>query len=133
GTGQLLGRGVGDSRAEVTRLLAASRITPAPPVPPGADLAALGAPPVVTPNADFYRIDTALRVPALSAADWSLRVHGMVDRELTLSFLELVAVPLFERTLTLTCVSNDVGGDLVSTARFIGVDLRDLLRDAGVH
>ena len=132
GTGQLLGRGVGDSRAEVTRLLATSRITPAPPVPPGADLAAFGAPPVITPNADFYRIDTALRVPALAAADWNLRVHGMVDRELTLSFADLVARPLVERTVTLTCVSNEVGGDLVSTARFVGVDLRDLLRDAGV-
>ncbi len=131
--GQLLTRGVGDSRADVTGLLARTPVAPAPPVPPGADLTAFGAPPVVTSNADFYRIDTALRVPALSAADWSLRVHGMVDRELTLSFADLVARPLVERTLTLTCVSNDVGGDLVSTARFIGVDLRDLLRDAGVH
>jgi DMSO/TMAO reductase YedYZ molybdopterin-dependent catalytic subunit len=131
--GQLLTRGVGDSRAEVTRLLAATPVAPAPPVPPGADLTAFGAPPVVTSNADFYRIDTALRVPALSAADWSLRVHGLVDRELTLSFADLVARPLVERTLTLTCVSNEVGGDLVSTARFVGVDLRDLLRDAGVR
>jgi DMSO/TMAO reductase YedYZ molybdopterin-dependent catalytic subunit len=131
--GQLLTRGVGDSRAEVTRLLAAAPVSPAPPVPPGADLTAFGAPPVVTSNADFYRIDTALRVPALSAADWSLRVHGLVDRELTLSFADLVGRPLVERTLTLTCVSNEVGGDLVSTARFVGVDLRALLQDAGVH
>jgi DMSO/TMAO reductase YedYZ molybdopterin-dependent catalytic subunit len=133
GAGQLLGRGVGDSRADVTRLLAAARVAPAPPVPPGADLAAFGAPPVITSNADFYRIDTALRVPALSATDWTLRVHGMVDRELTLSFADLLARPLVERTLTLTCVSNEVGGDLISTARFVGVDLRDVLRDAGVR
>ena len=133
GAGQLLGRGVGDSRAEVTRLLAAAPVTPAPPVPPGADLTAFGAPPVITPNADFYRIDAALRVPALSAADWALRVHGMVDRELTLSFADLLARPLVARTLTLTCVSNDVGGPLVSSATFVGVSLRDLLRDAGVH
>ena len=66
GAGQLLGRGVGDSRAEVTRLLAAAPVTPAPPVPPGADLTAFGAPPVITSNADFYRIDAALRVPALA-------------------------------------------------------------------
>jgi DMSO/TMAO reductase YedYZ molybdopterin-dependent catalytic subunit len=130
--GQLLGRGVGDSRAEVERRLAAARVTPAPPVPPGADLAAFGAPPVVTPNADFYRIDTALRVPALEATDWTLRVHGMVDRELTLSFDDLLARPLVERTITMTCVSNEVGGSLVSTARFVGVDLRALLLDAGV-
>ncbi len=133
GAGQLLGRGVGDSRAEVTRLLAAAPVTPAPPVPPGADLTAFGAPPVITSNADFYRIDAALRVPALSAADWRLRVHGMVDRELTLSFADLLARPLVARTLTLTCVSNDVGGPLVSSATFVGVSLRDLLRDAGVH
>ena len=131
--GQLLARGVGDSRAQVTRLLAATPVVPAPPVPPGADLAAFGAPPVITANADFYRIDTALRVPALSAADWSLRIHGLVDRELTLSFADLVARPLVERTLTLTCVSNEVGGDLVSTARFVGVDLRVLLQEAGVR
>jgi DMSO/TMAO reductase YedYZ molybdopterin-dependent catalytic subunit len=133
GAGQLLGRGVGDSRADVTRLLAAARVNPAPPVPPGADLAAFGAPSVITSNADFYRIDTALRVPALSVTDWTLHVHGMVDRELTLSFADLLARPLVERTLTLTCVSNEVGGDLVSTARFVGVDLRDVLRDAGVR
>jgi DMSO/TMAO reductase YedYZ molybdopterin-dependent catalytic subunit len=131
--GQLLGRGVGDSRAEVTGRLAAARVAPAPPIPPGADLAAVGAPPFVTPNADFYRIDAALRVPALEAADWGLRVYGMVDRELTLSFADLLARPLVERTITLTCVSNEVGGSLVSTARFVGVDLRDLLLEAGVH
>jgi DMSO/TMAO reductase YedYZ molybdopterin-dependent catalytic subunit len=133
GAGQLLGRGVGDSRAEVTRLLAAAPVAPAPPLPPGADLTAFGAPPVITSNADFYRIDAALRVPALSATDWALRVHGMVDRELTLSFTDLLARPLVARTLTLTCVSNDVGGPLVSTATFVGVALRDLLRDVGVH
>jgi len=130
--GQLLGRGVTDSRAEVTRRLAAARVAPAPPLPPGADLAAFGAPPLVTSNADFYRIDTALRVPALEAADWTLRVHGMVDRELTVSFADLLARPLVERTLTMACVSNEVGGQLISTARFVGVDLRDLLLEAGV-
>jgi DMSO/TMAO reductase YedYZ molybdopterin-dependent catalytic subunit len=131
--GQLLGRGVGDSQSEVDRRLATAAVPPAPPLPPGADLSAFGAPPVLTPNADFYRIDAALRVPAIEAADWSLRVHGMVDRELTLSFADLVARPLVERIVTLTCVSNEVGGPLVSTARFVGVDLRALLLDAGVQ
>jgi DMSO/TMAO reductase YedYZ molybdopterin-dependent catalytic subunit len=102
-------------------------------VPPGADLAAFGAPAVITPNADFYRIDAALRVPALSAADWRLRVHGMVDRELTLSFADLLARPLVARTITLTCVSNEVGGPYVSTATFVGTPLADLLREAGVR
>ena len=133
GAGQLLARGVDDSRAAVTRRLAAARVTPAAAVPPGADLTAFGATPFVTTNADFYRIDTALRVPALTAEDWTLRVHGLVDRELVLSFDDLLDRPLVERVLTLTCVSNDVGGGLVSTARFVGVALRDLLREAGVR
>jgi DMSO/TMAO reductase YedYZ molybdopterin-dependent catalytic subunit len=130
--GQLLTQGVGDSRTDVSRRLATVPVAPARPVPPGADLAAFGAAPLVTPNADFYRIDTALRVPALAVADWSLRVHGMVDRELTLSFDDLLARPLAAQTVTLTCVSNEVGGNLVSTATFIGASLRDLLLDAGV-
>jgi DMSO/TMAO reductase YedYZ molybdopterin-dependent catalytic subunit len=133
GAGQLLARGVGDSRAEVTRWLAGARVAAAPAIPPGADLAALDAPPIITPNADFYRIDTALRVPALSAADWTLRVHGMVDRELSLSFADLTTRPLVARTITMTCVSNEVGGSLVSTAEFVGVDLGELLREAGVR
>jgi DMSO/TMAO reductase YedYZ molybdopterin-dependent catalytic subunit len=133
GAGQLLGSGLRDSRADVTKLLAGARVTPAPPLPPGADLTAFGAPPPVTSNADFYRIDAALRVPSLQAADWNLRVHGMVDRELTLSFADLLARPLVEQTITMTCVSNEVGGQLVSTARFVGVPLRDVLLDAGVR
>jgi DMSO/TMAO reductase YedYZ molybdopterin-dependent catalytic subunit len=133
GAGQLLAGGVDASRADVTRLLAGARVTPAPALPPGADLAAFGAPPLITSNADFYRIDTALRVPARSAADWTLRVHGMVDRELSLSFADLTARPLVERLITMTCVSNEVGGSLVSTATFVGVDLGDLLREAGVR
>jgi DMSO/TMAO reductase YedYZ molybdopterin-dependent catalytic subunit len=133
GAGQLLAGGVDASRADVTRLLAGARVTPAPALPPGADLAAFGAPPLITSNADFYRIDTALRVPARFAADWTLRVHGMVDRELSLSFADLTARPLVERLITMTCVSNEVGGSLVSTATFVGVDLGDLLREAGVR
>ncbi|MDT7581870.1 MAG: hypothetical protein QOK35_3134, partial [Pseudonocardiales bacterium] len=131
--GQLLGRGVGDSRAEVERRLAAARVTPAPPVPPGADLAAFGAPPVVTPNADFYRIDTALSVPQVSRGDWRLRIHGMVDREVTLSFDDLQRFELVEQIVTLTCVSNPVGGDLISNAKWTGYRVRDLLAEVGIH
>lgn len=103
----------------------------APPVPPGADFVAQGTPTFVTRNEDFYRIDTALRVPAISPADWSLRIHGLVDRELTLSYADLVARPMVTRPVTLTCVSNEVGGDLISTSQFTGVDLRDVLLAAG--
>lgn len=138
GIGQLLAggapAGTGESRAAVTRALARAPISqPAPPIPPGADYVAEGTPPFVTPNADFYRIDTALRVPRLSADDWSLRLHGMVDRELTLTFADVMARPLVERTVTLVCVSNEVGDEYISTAVFTGIDLRALLLEAGVQ
>lgn len=132
--GLWLGRGVGDSRGEVTARLAAARITErAPAIPASAALPELGTPTFLTSNADFYRIDTALRVPVLSAQDWSLRIHGMVDTERTLSFDDLLSRPLVERPVTLTCVSNPVGGELISTATFTGVDLRDLLLEVGVR
>jgi DMSO/TMAO reductase YedYZ molybdopterin-dependent catalytic subunit len=88
---------------------------------------------VITANADFYRIDAALRVPALEAADWSLRVHGMVDRELTLDWDDLLARDLIERDITMTCVSNEVGGTLAGSARWLGAPLRALLEEAGVR
>ncbi|NMH93434.1 molybdopterin-dependent oxidoreductase [Pseudonocardia bannensis] len=133
--GFFLGRGVGDSRAQVTARLAALRgIERAPAIPAGAAYAAeLGTTTFITPNPDFYRIDVALRIPTTSAADWSLRIHGMVDNEIVLSFEDLLRRPLFEKTITMTCVSNEVGGSLISTANFIGVSLRDLLLEAGVQ
>ncbi|MBA3906682.1 MAG: molybdopterin-dependent oxidoreductase, partial [Pseudonocardiales bacterium] len=100
--------------------------------PSGAAFPQLGTPTFLTDNADFYRIDTALRIPTLSATDWKLRIHGMVGNEVTLSFADLVKRPLVERTITLTCVSNPIGGNLISTADFIGVPLRDVLLEAGV-
>ncbi|GAA1875785.1 molybdopterin-dependent oxidoreductase [Pseudonocardia ailaonensis] len=132
--GLLLGGGGADSRRGVTARLAGARVTEQPPaVPAGADFAELGTPGFLTPAQDFYRIDTALQVPDLRAEDWSLRLHGMVDRELSLSFDDLLSRPLVERTITMTCVSNPVGGDLISTAVFTGVDLRELLLEAGVQ
>ena len=132
--GWLIGGRTQSSRQAVTDQLAGLPVAePAPPIPPGAAFPESGTPPFRTPNPDFYRIDTALRVPTLSAADWTLRVHGMVDRELTLRYADLLARPLVARTITLTCVSNPVGGDLISTATFLGVELRDILLDAGVQ
>ena len=104
-----------------------------PPVPDGADVGVDGVAPFVTPNGDFYRIDTALLVPQVRTEGWTLRVHGMVDRELELTFDELLARPLVEADVTLTCVSNEVGGDLVGNARWLGARLDDLLREAGVQ
>ncbi|HEY4420975.1 MAG TPA: molybdopterin-dependent oxidoreductase [Pseudonocardia sp.] len=127
GAAQFVGRGVADSRRMVTERLARLRLAErAPAIPPGSAFPELGTPTFLTSNRDFYRIDVALRIPAL-------RIHGMVENELTLTFDDLLARPLVERTITMTCVSNPVGGDLVSTANFIGVDLRRVLLDAGVR
>jgi DMSO/TMAO reductase YedYZ molybdopterin-dependent catalytic subunit len=134
GAGLWLGRGTGDLRGAVTTRVASARLAePAPAIPATAAFPQQGTPPFLTPNADFYRIDTALRVPVLAAEDWSLRIHGMVDAERTITFDDLLARPLVERPVTLTCVSNPVGGDLISTAMFTGVDLRELLLEVGVR
>nr|WP_225957508.1 molybdopterin-dependent oxidoreductase [Amycolatopsis lexingtonensis] len=119
-----------ESRATVGPLVPART---APPLPADADFAKLGSPPFITPNGDFYRIDTALVVPQIRTEDWSLRIHGMVDREVTFSYADIRNRPLVERRVTLTCVSNEVGGPLISNASWIGVDLVDLLDEAGVR
>lgn len=128
--GQLLASRVDveKSRRAVGRLRVAE---PAPRVPAAATFP--GASRFVTSNADFYRIDTALTVPRMTAEDWRLTVHGLVDRELELSYQDIRDRPLVERTITMACVSNDVGGSLISTANFIGVPLRDVLAEAGVR
>ena len=104
-----------------------------PTVPPAAGGSrVVGVSDFFTSNDAFYRIDTALVVPELEASTWELRIHGMVRHELRLSYAELVALPLVERDITLSCVSNDVGGGLISNARWIGTLLAPLLRRAGV-
>lgn len=87
----------------------------------------------VTPNNNFYRVDTLLTVPKVDPRNWQLRIHGMVDRELRLSFADLLDRRLIERDITLTCVSNEVGGPYVGNARWIGVPVAELLREAGVR
>ncbi|WP_202925983.1 molybdopterin-dependent oxidoreductase [Goekera deserti] len=104
-----------------------------PAAAPGTGLDVPGLSPLYTPNDSFYRIDTALRVPGVDTADWSLRVTGMVDRPFSLSYADLMAMPQVEADVTLSCVSNEVGGDLVGTARWQGVRLRTLLDRAGVQ
>ncbi len=107
-------------------------------LPPGADisttdLAAAGLAPVVTPNDDFYRIDTAFVVPTVDRATWTLKVTGLVDREVTLTYDQLVSLPVIEQFVTLSCVSNEVGGDLIGNAKWTGVALREVLDMAGVQ
>jgi DMSO/TMAO reductase YedYZ molybdopterin-dependent catalytic subunit len=101
--------------------------------PRGTDLRIHGLSPFYTPNPSFYRVDTALIVPKVPAQDWSLRIHGMVDREIELDFAALIARPLIERDVTLTCVSNEIGGRLAGNARWVGAPLKPLLEEAGVR
>ncbi len=104
-----------------------------PPLAAGVDLAPStpGLTPIVVPNDEFYRIDTALLVPSVDTATWQLRVHGLVDREMTLSWDQLLAMPQFEQYCTIACVSNEVGGNLVGNAKWTGIRLRDVLDLAG--
>jgi len=102
-------------------------------LPPGAALEVPGITPIVVPTADFYRIDTALISPRVDPATWILRIHGMVEREVTLTLDDLVAMPAFDQHVTIACVSNEVGGRLVGNARWTGVDLREVLAMAGVR
>ncbi len=104
-----------------------------PPPGPGASFAVDGLTPIVVPNKDFYRIDTALVVPRPDPASWSLKVTGMVDNELELTLDDLMAMPIIEDYVTISCVSNQVGGDLVGNAKWTGVRLVDILDRAGVQ
>lgn len=106
---------------------------PARPVPAGADLRIPGLAPYLTPNADFYRVDTALVVPRVDPENWTLRIHGMVDRPVEISFAELIRRPMIEADVTLTCVSNEVGGPYIGNARWLGVPMADVLRSAGLR
>ncbi|WP_157415509.1 molybdopterin-dependent oxidoreductase [Agromyces allii] len=99
-------------------------------VPDGAELDIPGLTPLYTPNADFYRVDTALTVPSVDPATWRLVVDGMVGERVELTFDDLVAMGLDEYSITLTCVSNEVGGDLLGTAKWLGVPVRDVLAKA---
>ena len=104
---------------------------PAPPIPAAAEIRLDGLGPLVTPNKDFYRIDTALRVPLVDPETWTLKVTGMVEREIEIDFATLLAKPLTERHVTIACVSNEVGGDLIGNARWLGWPVRELLAMAG--
>ena len=90
-----------------------------------------GISPYITPKGEFYRIDTALTVPQVDPADWRLRITGMVDNPLELTFDDILGMELSDHVITLACVSNPVGGDLVDNAVWTGVPLAVLLERAG--
>ncbi|MGM1018783.1 MAG: molybdopterin-dependent oxidoreductase [Actinomycetota bacterium] len=100
-------------------------------VPSGAELDIPGLSPLFTPNEDFYRVDTALTVPTIDPETWRLVIDGMVDQRVELTFQDILDMGLDEYAITLTCVSNEVGGELVGNAMWLGVPLRDVLRMAG--
>ncbi|MGI3786716.1 MAG: molybdopterin-dependent oxidoreductase [Janthinobacterium lividum] len=101
------------------------------PLPAGAQIP--GMTPFTTPVDDFYRVDISLVTPQIDASGWSLTIDGMVDRPLTLSYDELLAMPMIERDITLTCVSNEVGGSYVSSGRWLGVPFSAILERVGVQ
>ncbi|MGH2418087.1 MAG: molybdopterin-dependent oxidoreductase [Candidatus Limnocylindria bacterium] len=135
-TSGVIGRGLLD-RGRLNVSTAAEALpapeTTAPPLPAGSAIEVEGVSPIVTPNRDFYRIDTALLVPRPDVATWRLQVNGMVDRPFELTYDELLAMPLLEQYVTIACVSNEVGGSLVGNALWSGVRLKELLERAGVQ
>lgn len=134
--GAVLGQALGGRRAvDAARVRVAlpRPATPAKPLPAGADLHIRGLSPFITNNRDFYRVDTALVVPQVDPNSWTLRMHGMVDRPVELTYQELLGMPLTEADVTLTCVSNEVGGEYVGNARWLGVRMAEVLRRAGLR
>jgi DMSO/TMAO reductase YedYZ molybdopterin-dependent catalytic subunit len=99
----------------------------------GNDFGLEGLTPYIVPNSNFYRIDTALSVPQVPRDSWKLRIHGMVDNELELTFADVLDRPMIERDITLSCVSNRIGGDLVGNATWQGIRMKELLEEAGVQ
>jgi DMSO/TMAO reductase YedYZ molybdopterin-dependent catalytic subunit len=130
--GDLLLRRFSAAAARGTVRLPAPRVTAAP-VPAGGELAIPGLSPFFTPNPGFYRVDTDLLVPQVTPGQWSLRIGGLVDREIELSFADLLRLPLTEHDMTLVCVSNEVGGPYAGNARWLGASLPALLRRAGIR
>jgi DMSO/TMAO reductase YedYZ molybdopterin-dependent catalytic subunit len=131
--GEVAGRSLA-TRKDVSLAQAAVRFPkaaePVPPLPPGVNLPVPGISPFITPNGQFYRVDTAILVPQVDPSNWTLRIHGMVAREITITFDELLHRPLIEDYLTLCCVSNPVAGPYVGNAKWLGASLASLLREA---
>ncbi|MEV0348135.1 molybdopterin-dependent oxidoreductase [Nonomuraea sp. NPDC050680] len=136
GAATLAGRVLGGRQTAETARVAVALPRPrvaARPLPPGTDFGIRGLSPFVTKNQDFYRVDTALIVPHVDPRQWKLRIHGMVDRPIEITYADLLKRPLTESYVTLTCVSNEVGGEYIGNARWLGARMADLLREAGLQ
>ena len=133
--GAIVARSFGDLAATASR--AAIRLPKpaetAPPVPEDVEVGVDGVTAHITPNDDFYRVDTALQVPDVPVEGWTLRIHGMVDNEIELTYADLMKRNLVEKRITLTCVSNPVGGEYLGNATWLGVPMYELLEEAGVQ
>jgi DMSO/TMAO reductase YedYZ molybdopterin-dependent catalytic subunit len=130
--GRLIAERTGVTQAQAS-LRVPRPVHPAPRLPAGYNLPVPGLSSFITPNGSFYRVDTAIVLPEVSPASWQLRVHGMVAREITITFDQLIRRPLTADYITLTCVSNPVAGPYVGNALWVGASLASLLREAGVR
>ena len=137
GAGALIGQRLAGPSSAVVRARTTLRIPPpthpAKPLPAGSDLHIKGLSSFITPNGSFYRVDTAIILPEVNPASWQLKIHGMVDREITITFADLLRMPLTEDYITLCCVSNPVAGPYIGNARWLGASLATLLRSAGIQ
>lgn len=142
GVGRLLGGGGAQTASAPTKLQTAGASGSGaadavvhetlPPPPAGASLDVPGIPPLMTPAKDFYLIDSALSSPRIDRDSWKLKITGAVDNPIELSYSDLTSMSTRESDVTLSCVSNEVGGGLVSNGRWTGVMLSDVLKEAGM-
>jgi DMSO/TMAO reductase YedYZ molybdopterin-dependent catalytic subunit len=130
--GRYLAEGTSVSQAQAS-LRIPRPVTPAPPLPAGSDLRIPGLSSFITPNGSFYRVDTAIVLPEVPPSSWQLHIHGMVAKEITITFDQLIRRPLTADYITLTCVSNPVAGPYVGNALWLGASVASLLREAGVR
>ena len=99
----------------------------------GAELApAPGTRPELTPLDEHYRIDINTISPTVEQSSWRLRVHGLVDTPQEYTLDDLRSYPALDQFITLSCISNRIAGDLISTQRWTGVSLQDLIPEWGL-
>ena len=126
------GRWISSYRTRLVNIALPAAAAPIPPLPTGLDAKVPGISSFQTSRDAFYRVDTRLTLPIVDVNSWTLTIDGDVDKEVTFTFDDLMAMELIERDITLTCVSNDIGGKYVGSARWLGVRLMDLLEMAGI-